>query len=199
VVLEITRENHFLSVKKTLEVNRGVRFAELSYEIEAKDNETSIEWTSFILHVVDGTIALNQSRLGLYDPYEKVCGQVIFKENYPETKLYTIERTNSVEFLYTNKEDSFIRIKFLVGVFDAEKMTYPEILEAYDEFLLNPQQIATNLSIMTWDYLEMIRDENVSYIVCRDRGMYPRFSNDPNFQVVYNNVQVAIFRVIEHK
>jgi hypothetical protein len=195
-VLAITRENNLFKVEKKIEVNRGVRFAELSYEIRTRDNETSIDWVRFMLHIIDGRIVFNQSMLGLYDPYEKVCGQVIFKENYPEVKTYTIERMSSAEVLYTNKEDSFIKIKFLVGVFDAEKMTYQEVLAAYDEFLRNPQQITTNLPIITWDYLEMIKRSNVSYIVCRERGMYPKFSNDPNFQVVYNSVEVAIFKVI---
>ena len=198
-VLALTRENSLFKVERTLEVNRGVRFAELSYEIETRDNETSIDWARFMLHIIEGNVVFNQSMLGLYDPYGKVCGQVIFKENYPEVKMYTIERLSSAEFLYTNKEDSFIKIKFLVGVFDAEKMTYREVLEAYDEFLLNSLQITTNLPVTTWDYLEMMKSYNVSYVISRARDIYPKFSNDPNFQVVYDNVEVAIFKVIERK
>jgi hypothetical protein len=198
-VLTITRENNLFEVEKTLEVHRGVRFAELSYEIKTRDNETSIDWVRFVLHIIEGNVVSNQYMLGLYDPYGKVCGQVIFKENYPEVKMYTSERLSSVEFLYTNKEDSSIEIKFFVGVFDAEKMTYQEVLEAYDKFLLNPQQITTNLPVTTWDYLEMIKSYNVSYVICRAQDIYPKFSNDPNFQVVYDNVEVAIFKVIERK
>ena len=59
--------------------------------------------------------------------------------------------------------------------------------------------VARNLPIIAWDYLEMIKSYNISFIVCRDQGIYPKFLNDPNFQVVYNSVEVAIFKVVEHK
>jgi hypothetical protein len=198
-ILRIIRENDLLKVEKKIEVYRGVRFARLSYEIRTGDNETSIDWLRLILHTVEGNVVFNQSMLGLYDPYEKVCGQMIFKENYPEVKMYTSGRMGNIELLYTNKEDSFIKIEILVGVFDAAQMTYQEVLEVYDEFLLNPQQILTNLPTTTWDYLESIKSYNISYVICRENYMYPKFSNDPNFQVVYNNIQLAIFKVIEHK
>ena len=198
-VLTITSENDFLKVEKTLEVHRGVRFAELSYAIKTEDNETNIEWVRSILHISEGKMTLNQSMLGLYYVYEGVCGQIIFEEHYPEVKIYTTERMSSAEFLYTAEEDSFIRIKFLVGAFDAENMEYEEVLETFDEFFRNPQQIvAGNLPIITRDYLEMIKSYNISFIVCRDKEIYPKFSNDPNFQVAYNSVEVAIFKVIEN-
>jgi hypothetical protein len=198
VILTMTCENDFLKVEKTLEVHRGVRFAELSYEIKTEDEETGIGWVRFILHIREGRMALNQSMIGLYDTYERVCGQIIFKEYYPKVKIYTIERMSSAEFLYTTEENSSIRIKFLVGVFDAENMKYEEILETYAEHSLNPRQIVEeNLPVISWDYLEIIKKHNISFIVCRDQEIYPKFSNDPNFQVVYNSVEIAIFKAVE--
>jgi len=194
-VLTITRENDFLRVEKTVEVHRGVRFAELSYEIETEDEGTSIGWVEFIVHIKGDEVPLNESMMCLYDPYEGVCGQIIFKENYPEVTPLTSERMS--RFLYTTEEDASIRVKFLVGVFDAENMKYEEILETYDNLSRNPQQIVANLPIITWDYLEMIKSYNISFIVCRDQKIYPKFSNDPNFQVAYNSVEVAIFKVVE--
>jgi hypothetical protein len=196
IVLTIISENDFLRVEKTLEVHRGVRFVELSYATKTKDEETSIGWVRFILHIREGRMALNQSMMGLYDAYERVCGQIIFKDHYPEVKVYTIERMSGVEFLYTAEEDSSIRINFLVGVFDVENMKYEEILETYDKLSRNPQQIVANLPIIVWDYREVIKSYNISFIVCRDQEIYPKFSNDPNFQVVYNSVEVAIFKVV---
>jgi len=196
-VLVITRENNLLKVEKTLEVDRGVRCAELSYEINARDNETSIDWMRFTLHTMEGTVVFNQSMLGFYDPFEKVCGQVIFKEQSPEVKLYTVGWMNNAEFLYTNENDSFFKITFLFGAFDAEKLRYHEVLEAYNEFLRNPQQVVTDLPIITYDYLEIIKNYNVSFIICREPDKYPKFSNDPNFQVTYNSGSVAIFKVKE--
>jgi len=159
----------------------------------------------FILHIGEGKLALNQSMMGLYDLNERVCGQIIFKEHYPEAKTYTAERRSCTEFVYTTEEDAFIRIKFLVGVFDAKKMKYEEVLAKYEEYFRNPHQIVTDLPTIAWNYLEMTKEYNISFIVCRDKEIYPKFSNDPNFQVVYNSVnefmhaEVAIFKVVENK
>jgi len=198
-VLTITRENDFLRVEKILTIHRGVRFAELLYEIETQDEETSIGWVRYILNVRVGELMWNQSipMMGLFNPYEEVCGQIIFKEHYPEVTPLTSERMSGVEFFYTIEEEgSFIRIKFFVGVFDAGDMEYEEILEIYDELSRDPQQIVANLPIIAWDYLEVIKSYNISFIVCRDQEIYPKFSNDPNFQVVYNSPEVAIFKVV---
>ena len=198
VVLKTIRENDFLKVEKTLEVHRGVRFAELSYEIKTEDEETSIGWVRFIQHIIwEGKVALNQSMMGFYDIYEKVCGQTIFKEHYPKMKIYAADKMSSVEFLYTTEDDSFIRIKFLIGVFNAENMKYEEVLETYDEFFRNPQQIVADLPIIARDYLEIIKSYNISFIICRNQETYPKFSNDPHFRVVYNSVHVAVFQVSE--
>jgi hypothetical protein len=191
VVLTITRENDFLKVEKTLEVNRGVRFAELSYEIETLDEEISIGWVSLMLQKREGRLELNEWMMGLYDWYESLCGQIIFKEQYPEVRM------NGAEFLYTTEENSSIRINFLVGVFDAENMKYEEILKTYAEHSRNPQQIVEeNLPLISWDYLEIIKKHNISFVVCRDQEIYPKFSNDPNFQVVYNSLEIAIFKAV---
>jgi hypothetical protein len=205
VALTIIRKNDFLKVEKTLEVHRGVRFAELSYEIETEDENTTIEWVRFIQHLIwEGKVAINQSMMGFYDIYEKVCGQTIFKEHYPEfkehypkTKIYSVDKMSSVEFLYTTEDDSFIGIKILVGVFDAENMEYEEVLETYDEFFRNPQQIVTNLPIVAWDFLEIVKSYNISFVICRNEETYPKFANDPHFEVVYNSVHVAVFQVSE--
>ena len=208
-ILGITRENDALRVAKTLEVHRGVRFAGLTYEIETKDNETKIEWVRFLLHIIwEGRVTLNQSMMGFYDINEKVCGQIIFKDNYPEMRLYSADKTvngefiytsemSSVELLYTMENDSFARTRSFVGVFDVENLTEEEILKKYDEFSHNPQQIETNIPIITRDYLEIIKSYNVSYIICRDKETYPKFSKDPHFWVVYNSVDVAVFKVSE--
>ena len=196
-VLNMTRENDFLHVEETLIVQRGVRFAELTYEIEAVDRETAIDWVRFIPHIIEGKILLTDSMLGLYDVNQKVSGQVIFEEQHPEVKIYTTESVSSAEFLYTTEDTSSIRIRFLIGVFDAENMTYKEVLETYEKLLQNPKQMVANFPITEWDYLEMIKSYNISFVICRDKGVYPKFLNDPGFQAVYSNQGVIIFKVTD--
>ncbi len=197
-ILRVTRENNFLHVEKTLEVQRGVRFAELTYDIQARDRETTIDWLRLIPHIIEGRILLTDSMLGLYDVHQKVSGQVIFEEQRPAVKIYTTERVSSAELLYTTKENSIIRIRLLIGVFDAENLAYAEVLETYEKLLQNPKQIVTDLPVTEWDYLGMIKDYNVSFVICRDRWTYSKFANDPKFQMVYSNQRVTIFKVVNH-
>ncbi len=53
-----------------------------------------------------------------YDPFEDVCGQVIFKEDTP-SEINQEESPNRVEMLYRYPWESNINIKILVGAFDA--------------------------------------------------------------------------------
>jgi hypothetical protein len=194
-VLSIIRENVFLRVNKTLTVRRGVRFAELSYEVESTDGETTINWVRFILHLRKGKILINQQIMSLFDDYAAVVGQIIFKELFPETKIYTQEDPSSVEFLYSTSNATSVKIRLLVGIFDVKDLKYEEILGMLDDIPEDPMNTLGNSSIVVSSYLEIIERYNVSFIVCRDQEIYSKFSDDPKFQLVYNSVHVAIFQV----
>jgi len=194
-VLSIIRENVFLRVNKTLTVRRGVRFAELSYEVESTDGETTINWVRFILHLRKGKILINQQIMSLFDDYAAVVGQIIFKELFPETKIYTQEDPSSVEFLYSTSNATSVKIRLLVGIFDVKDLKYEEILGMLDDVPEDPMNTLGNSSIVVSSYLEIIERYNVSFIVCRDQEIYSKFSDDPKFQLVYNSVHVAIFQV----
>lgn len=193
-VLKMTRENSFLKVEKTLEVHRGVRFAELSYEIRTKDDETTIDWVRFIPHIIEGKHLITQSMLGLYDVNLRVAGQVIFKDHLPKVKIYTAERVSSAEFLYTTEDVHSIKITFLIGVFNAENMGYGEVLETFQELLQDPAKIVSDNPITASGYLEILDENNIAYIVSRDQEITPKFANDPNFLTVYKNRKVTIFK-----
>ena len=193
-VLSMIRENVFLRVNKTLTIRRGVRFAELSYEVEGTDSETTINWVRFILHLRKGKIVINQQMMSLFDDYAMVVGQIIFKELFPETKIYTQENPSSIEFLYSTSNATSVKIRLLVGISDVRDLKYEEILEMLDDMPENPMNTLGNNSIVVSSYLEIIERYNVSFIVCRDQEIYSKFSDDPKFQLVYNSVHVAIFQ-----
>jgi hypothetical protein len=52
-----------------------------------------------------------------------------------------------------------------------------------------------DLSLDVFDYRTAIAANGISYIVCRDSGMIPKFANDPAFHLVFINDEVAIFMV----
>jgi hypothetical protein len=198
-VLSLIRQNDFIKVNKTLTVRRGVRFAELSYKVEGIDGETTINWMRFIVHLKEGRSVVNQQMMSLLDYYAWVNGKIIFKDIYPQTKIYTYENPSSAELLYSTNNVTSLKVTFLVGVYDLWGMQYKDIMEMIGEVPDNPMRIESNSPVVASNYLDIIKEHSITYIVCRDQEIYPKFADDPHFQTVYKNVHVAIFKVAEHE
>ena len=50
-------------------------------------------------------------------------------------------------------------------------------------------------SITTFDYQIAMKYYNISYIATRVSDLNPKFADDPNFNLVFINDKVAIFKV----
>jgi hypothetical protein len=89
-----------------------------------------------------------------------------------------------------------MKIKILVGVFDAADLNYPqEVEETYYKLINSSLETVSLDPLITWDYLEMIETYDISYVVCRDQTVYSKFSGNPNFRLVFNGGNVAVFQV----
>lgn len=197
--LTVTLENDLFTVNKTLTVQRGVRFAELSYDIELKNFRTNLFniWLPIYTREGNVTIDLSTPMFGFHDPFKRVCGQVIFKEDTP-VEIDQKESPNRVEMLYRCPWKRNINIKILVGVFDAQDLSYPEEVEkTYDKLVNSSLEMVTLDPLITWDYVEMMDKYDVSYVVCRDQNVYSKFSEDPKFRLVFNGGNVAVFQVVK--
>jgi hypothetical protein len=198
-VLTMTFENDFFTVKKTLTVQRGVRFAELSYEIETKNVQINAFDAKFTLHTTaDRNITIDDEStpmmIGAYNSFYEAAGQVIFTETDPLIELKQ-NTTNCAEITY-NSQNSRIHAKMLVGVVDVEDLSYPyEVKRVYSELASSPLETVTSEPLIAWDYIEMMEEYDVSYVVCRDQNVYLKFSEDPKFRMVFNGGNVAVFQV----
>jgi len=197
-ILTIARENDLFTVNRTLTVQRGVRFAELSYEIKTKNVQTNVWKILLPIFTREGEVKIDPyTMFGFYDPNQKVCGQVIFRDDCPVDINYTIS-PRRVEMLYRFSWNPHIKIKILVGVFDAEDLNYPEEVEkTYDKLTNSSLEMLTLDPLITWDYVEMMEKYDVSYVVCRDQNVYSKFSEDPKFRLVFNGGNVAVFQVVK--
>jgi hypothetical protein len=200
VLLTIRYENELFTVRKTLQVRQGVRFAELSYEIETKTVQANGFEVEFSLptaatHNLTVDDPSKAKQIGAYNSYHKVAGQVIFSELYPQVEVDQ-SATNCAEIIY-NSQSSSMNIKMFVGVFDAENLSYPEgVTEMYEKVAGNPlEKVPSDDELSIWKYTDMIEEFDVSYVVCRDQYVYMKFAKDPNFQLVFNCGNVAIFQV----
>jgi len=194
-------ENDFFTVNKTLTVQRGVRFAEVSYEIEVKNiriNLFNIRLKLFTREDAEPpTIDQHMPMIGFYDPKHRVCGQAIFRENLP-VELDPRKDPSRVDLLYRQPFEQKINIKILIGVFDAKDLSYPDqVIDKYYDLANSPLKTVTQDPIITWDYVEMMREYDVSYVLCRDFRIYSKFSQDPKFRLVFNGGNVAIFQVVK--
>ncbi|MGD9130649.1 MAG: hypothetical protein PVH73_03640 [Candidatus Bathyarchaeota archaeon] len=198
-VLTMTLEDDLFTVKKTLAVRQGVRFAELSYEIEAKDAQISNFDAKFTLHTTaDRNITINDEStpvtIEAYNSFYEAAGQVIFTEADPLIELKQ-NTTNCAEITYSSQNSS-VHAKMLVGVVDVEDLSYPyEVEMVFSELASSPLETVTSEPLIAWDYVEMMKEYNVSYVVCRDQDVYLKFSEDPKFRIVFKGGNVTVFQV----
>lgn len=198
-VLTMMFENDFFTVKKTLAVYQGVRFAELSYEIETKNVQINAFDAKFTLHTTaDRNITIEDTStpmmIGTYNSFHEAAAQVIFTETDPLIELKQ-NTTNCAEITY-NSQNSSVNAKMLVGVVDVEDLSYPyEVKMVYSELASSPLETVTSEPLITWNYIEMMEEYDVSYVVCRDQNVYLKFSEDPKFRMVFNGGNVAVFQV----
>jgi len=125
-----------------------------------------------------------------------VCGQAIFREDLP-VELDHKKNPIRVDLLYRQPLEQKINIRMLVGVFDAEDLNYSEVEETYYKFVNSSLERVTLEPLITWDYIEMLGEYDVSYVVCRDQDVYSKFSEDPKFRLVFNGGNVAVFQVVK--
>jgi hypothetical protein len=198
-VLTITFENYLFTVKKTLTVQQGVRFAELSYEIETKNAQINTFDAKFTLHTTaDRNITIEDTStpmtIGAYNSFYEAAGQVIFTETDPIIELKQ-NTTNCAEITYSSQNSS-VHAKMLVGVVDVEDLSYPyEVNMVYAELASSPLETVTSEPLITWNYIEMMEEYDVSYVVCRDQNVYLKFSEDQKFRIVFKGGNVAVFQV----
>ncbi len=196
VLLTITYENELFIVRKTLQVWQGVRFAELSYEIETKTVQTNgfeVEFSLYTAATQNLTIddPSKAKQIGAYNSYHEIAGQIIFSELYPQIEVDP-NATDYAEIIYNSQSNS-MNIKMLVCVFDAKNLSYLEgVTDMYEKLAENPlEKVPSADEFSIWKYTDMIEEFDVSYVVCR----YMKFAKDPNFQLVFNCGNVAVFQV----
>ena len=73
-------------------------------------------------------------------------------------------------------------------------MGYGEVLETFQELLQDPTKIISDNPITASGYIEILDKNSISFIVCRNQEIIPKFVNDPNFLTVYKNRKVTIFK-----
>jgi hypothetical protein len=166
----------------------------MSITVESDVEGVSINWVRLILHT-KGTMIQRENTVALIDKNMKVYGQLIFTEKQPNTYLITSENPSGLELLYNLEGKPSGEITFFVGTYQVEETTASYINEILVDNLHSYLKKVADLPLDVFDYQKAIKDKEISYIVCRDSDVIPKFANDPTFNLVFINDEVAIFMV----
>lgn len=198
--LTVKYEDEFSIIKKTVTVKQGIRFAEVSYDIQVKSYGTNLFNIWLPIYTGEGNVTIDSSlsKFGFYDPFKRMCGEVIFQEIMP-AEIKRIEKDAiRVLMLFRQPWEHNINIKMLVGVFDAQNLSYPDqVNKKYIELATSPLEVVTSEPVIAWEYTDMLQDYDVSFVVCREQNTYVRLLEDPKFRKVFIGGDVSVFKVIK--
>lgn len=195
---EVVMENQELTFTESVTVYAGVRFAQVSLNAESKVEGISFDW----LHVPflsTGAPTQYGDSIGFVDSSVNGLTQMIFPENLLGTSITMKETPNFFELVNNLEGESMAEMEFFVGFYPYQP---PESIQDsyFDNLMANNSETylnkVSNLSLAYFDYLDAIKDWNISYIVVATSEAVSRFSADPIFTLVYKNDEVAVFHVL---
>jgi hypothetical protein len=201
----VTRANQFFNFTEKTTVNQGMNFVNVTVNVASNSLDVTFDSVRFLLHT-KGTYVTeeNLNSVGFIDYYAKVIGQLIFTEQKPTTKLFTVEYPSCLEMTYNLDGKHVAELNFYAGIYQYEAnpsdtLTKDQKIAYFQEILSNHSQTymvkVSSLQLDVFDYHKALASLNVSYVVVRDSEQVPRFAKDPAFSLVFINYEVAIFQV----
>jgi hypothetical protein len=204
----IKKGNDFFNYTQCITVYKDRKFANMSITVESNE-DVHLDWVEFIIHVKGEPIVGNYT-VGLFDTGVKAIGQLIFAEKQPAAvSVVTPENPSAVRLQFDLQGKSTESIHFWTGAFsvtddpklykdpETRENTINSILSENLNSYLSPEENANDM--YAFDYLKAIQANGISYVVCRDSDMIPKFANDPAFSLVFINGdkddKIAIFMV----
>ncbi len=199
--------NEYFNYTQLTTVYRGLYFVNMTIKLDAIVENVSLDWLYITVQSKGVPIDYESNdTIALIDVGVKTFGQLIFKENQPER----IDPSNSeidLDYLLGGKSQGAIQIS--AGAYSATAdPSYYVNGETINNYF--SQEIAKNLNsipvpkddlfIVVFDYQAELKNNEISYIALRysDKrysDVKLKFLNDPAFNLVFINNDVAIFEV----
>jgi hypothetical protein len=203
VSILVGKGNSYFNYTQQLTVYAGVRFVDLSIEIDTIQSNVSIINANYLLHT-KGELVETENSVGFIDEGVKVLGQIIFDENQIRYTQVTAENPSGLYLNYLFNEENSVKLQLSIGVFSLtnnptiyqNKETRNNYLkEVISSNLLSYQEEISSLPIEVFSYSDAIVNWDISYIAVRELDLIPKFARDPGFSLVFINDEVAIFKV----
>jgi hypothetical protein len=194
----INKGNSDFNYSEILTVSKGVTFANMTIVIQSNPRNVSLDWINFVLNSQGQFLQPSGNTIAMLAADIKECGQLIFVENQPEIYSFSSENPCITELSYNLQGKSTAEIQMLVGLFPVSNNDLQNQV-SLNQTLTNNVQTAQKptvaLPITTFNYRAAMQEYSVSYIANRDFEENPKFADDPAFNLVFINNEVAIFKV----
>jgi hypothetical protein len=200
----VSRGNSLFNYTQFTTVYKGSSFVNLTSTVDSTVPGVSFDWVNIDVQSKGTQIYYDDQRtVALVDVGVKTFGQLIFNLNQPNVTTKVVSPL-LIDLEYQMQSQNHGEIQILASAYSADNNpdTYKDSASINNHFdpviaaNLNSTQNSANASIKhVFDYRSTLQNYNVSYIACRVSEMYPKFSRDPTFSLVFINSEVAIFKV----
>ncbi len=195
----VNKANSDLSYSEILTVSKGVQFANITIMLQSTSQNTSLDWINFVLNSEGSFLQPNSSTIAMLDAGTKEVGQLIFSQKQPQVYDYNKQYPCITELSYNLQGQSNAEIQILVGLYPVSDSDISDSAVLNRTLFIhqaNAQQQQKNApALTTFDYHAALQQYSVSYVANRDFELNPKFANDPKFNLVFINSEVAIFKV----
>jgi hypothetical protein len=194
----VNKGDYDFNYSEILTVSQGVTFANMTILIQSDSQDVSLDWINFVLNSQGVFLQPSGNTIAMLDAGTKECGQLIFVENQPEISSFSSENPCVTQLSYNLQGKSSAEIQMLVGIFpvsDNDISNQVSLNNTLLENVQNAQKPVASLPMTTFDYQAAIQVNSISYIANRDFEVNPKFADDPAFNLVFINNEVAIFKV----
>jgi hypothetical protein len=201
----ISRGNDYFNYTQLTTVYRGMRFVNLTSTVTSTVPGVGLSWVNIDVQSKGTQIPYDDQRtVAMVDVGVKTFGQLIFAANQPKVNTKVVSPL-FIDLEYQMQNPTHGQIQILASAYSADNNPafytgsqsiddhfYPVIAENVNHPYLAP----TNDGFKEcFDYRTMLQNYNVSYVVCTVPEIYPKFTRDAAFSLVFINSEVAIFRV----
>ncbi|MDR0460100.1 MAG: hypothetical protein LBH62_01490 [Nitrososphaerota archaeon] len=212
--VSVVKGNEYFTCTQFTVVYAGSKFVNITYTLEAVSKDVSLSWLQSTLEVNALPVGTERSNsLGFLAKNVKVFGQVVFNKNIPyiNSKSYNSAYTE-VRFDYNLEGKKQSELQMSLTTYSATNNQ--ALYDREDKTLLNAffdKQIDINLQPENRDNLPLpapfnyqaeLKINNIEYIAVTRSYMADsnadvrlKFANDPLFNLVFINPEVAIFEV----
>jgi len=194
----VNKGNSDFNYSEILTVSKGVTFANMTIAIQSNNQNVSLDWVNFILNAQGEFLQPTGNTLAMLDVGVKECGQLIFVENQPEISSFNSENPCVTELSYNLQGKSTADIQILVGIYpvsETDIQNPASLNQTITDNVQTAEKPTAALPMTTFDYQTAMQEYSVSYIANRDFELNPKFADDPAFNLVFINNEVAIFKV----